>query len=249
MNLPAKFKPSWHAAMKVLLLASLLLTLLPAANADSVTVNSGISGTLLDSGFAGKDFLSPFTAADFAAARTGTTASILVPPNGAYIPALPHGPGAVWIGTNSSAGISVGDTALYAFSFNISGSVSSASLTLFYAVDNLLGESNPGIYINGTALPNSTGLVCSFCESSFDQENKYTDANIASLLVSGTNWLYIDAVNQGGPAGLIFSADIETSSSVVPEPSSLVLLGVGLLTLLALPAINKRRVQMPNLCG
>jgi len=39
---------------------------------------------------------------------------------------------------------------------------------------------------------------------------------------SGTNWLDFDDVNQGGPAGLIFSADIRYVPSTVatPEPSS-----------------------------
>jgi hypothetical protein len=123
-----------------------------------------------------------------------------------YISSLPDGPGAVWIGTNSSAGISSGNTALDAISFNLASTVSSASLNLYYAVDNILDESNPGNYINGVALPSSTGLLCSLCTASFTQENHYTDSNIGSLLVSGTNWLYVDAVNQGGPAGLIFSA-------------------------------------------
>jgi hypothetical protein len=75
---------------------------------------------------------------------------------------------------------------------------------LFYAIDNLLGDSNAGIYLNGIALPNSTGI------GSFGSQNTYTDANIGSDLSQGTNWLYIDGVNLGGPAGLIFSADIST---------------------------------------
>jgi hypothetical protein len=41
----------------------------------------------------------------------------------------------------------------------------------------------------------------------------YTAANIGPLLVSGTNWIYFDAVNLGGPAGLIFSATINYSTS------------------------------------
>ena len=127
-------------------------------------------------------------------------------------------------------------TALYAISFMLPSTVSSASLNLFYAVDNILGDSNAGIYINGTALPGSTGIPCGSgvpCGSAFTEQNTYTDSSIASLLVSGTNWLYLDAVNLGAEGGLIFSATITTgTSSVAPEPSGLVLLGSGLLLIL-----------------
>ena len=177
----------------------------------SVTLNSGSAVTYLDSGFSTSDFSSAFTAANFTSAQLGPAASVLIS-TPVYISSLIDGSGAVWIGTNSNAGTGVGDTALYAISFNVPSAVSTASLNLYYAVDNVLGLSNPGIYINGAALPNSTALLCSLCATSFNQENLYTDANIAPLLVAGTNWLYFDAVNQGGPGGLIFSAKLTLSS-------------------------------------
>ena len=218
-----------------LMLASLLVGLV-SAYGSTITLNSSSAVTFLDSGLVSVDFPSAFTGANFTSAQTGTAAFVLTS-TPFYVHSLPDGPGAVWIGTNSTAGASTGDTALYAISFNLPSAVSSASLNLFYAVDNVLGLSNPGIYINGTALPNSTGLVCSLCGSSFQQENNYTDPSIGSLLVTGTNWLYFDAVNQGGPAGLIFSANINTASpGTVPEPASLSLLltGGGLLAALVL---------------
>jgi YVTN family beta-propeller protein/probable HAF family extracellular repeat protein len=196
-----------------------------AASAQSVVVNSGSSVRFLDGSTSTSDFPAAFTAAQFTAAQTGSAAAVLTSAP-FYIASLPHGPGAVWIGTNSAAGAGIGDTALYAASFTLPSNVSSASLTLYYAVDNILGASNPGIYINGTALPNSTGLLCSLCTTSFTQENTYTDANIGPLLVSGTNWIYFDAVNQGGPAGLIFSAVInytltQTLPNLTVTPTSL----------------------------
>src|ERR1700680_1377251 len=93
MNSRTEFSATWYAVMKVILLATLLLTLLPPANADSVTINSGSSGTFLDSGFQGKDFTTPFSAANFMSPQTGPHASILVPPNSAYVSSLPDGPG------------------------------------------------------------------------------------------------------------------------------------------------------------
>jgi sugar lactone lactonase YvrE len=180
-----------------------------------VVVNSSSSVTFLDSvGNTATDFPAPFTAADFANAQAGPSATVLslIP---SYTPSLPHGPNAVWIGTNVSAGIAAGDTALYAASFTLPSGVSSASLTLYYAVDNGLGHTNPGIYINGTALPNSTvpSSSCVATGCAFLQEQIYTDANIGPLLVSGTNWIYFDAVNLGGPGGLIFSAVITYGAS------------------------------------
>jgi hypothetical protein len=240
MNLRTKFDTSRLVGMAAMVLVSSLLGLLPRASADTVTVNSSSAVTFLNSGFVVGDFPSPFTMANFTAAQTGTAASVLTS-TPFYIGSLPDGPGAVWIGTNPSAGTSSGNTALYAISFNLASTVSSASLNLFYAVDNILGESNPGIYINGVALPSSTGLLCSLCTTSFTQENHYTDANIGSLLVSGTNWLYFDAVNQGGPAGLIFSANITTeATTATPEPPSVLLLGIGVLSLFAFTGRGRR---------
>lgn len=231
MNLRAKFvvvSPSRYSLVLATVLVMLLFGTLPRASAQSVTINSGSGVTYLDSGLTSSDFPSPFTAANFTAAQTGPAASVLTS-TPSYIGSLPHGPGAVWIGTNPAAGASIGDTALYAISFNIPTTVSSASLTLYYDVDNNLGSANkPGIYINGTALPGSTGLPpgCINNVCAFNQENTYTDASIGPLLVSGINWIYFDAVNLGGPAGLIFSATISytpsgTTQAVTVSPSDL----------------------------
>jgi hypothetical protein len=104
---------------------------------------------------------------------------------------------------------------------------------LDYAIDNALGDTNAGIYINEAALPNSTGIPCGngvACFGAFDMVNTYSDASIGSLLVSGTNTIYFDAVNLGGPAGLLFSASITyTPSTPVPERSSLLLLVLALM--------------------
>jgi hypothetical protein len=203
----------WRAT-RVAVLVMLFLGALPRASAQSVTVNSSSSVTFLDSGSSSTDFATPFTPANFVAAQTGTAASV-TSPNPLYITSLPHGPNATWIGTNPTAGTGVGNTALYAASFNVPSGVSGASLTLYYALDNNLGYTNPGIYINGTALPNSTGLPASCINNvcAFNQEQVYTAANIAPLLVSETNWIYLDDVNLGGPAAIIFSATISYTIS------------------------------------
>ena len=105
-----------------------------------------------------------------------------------------------------------------------------------YEVDNALGDLNPGIYLNGTALPNSTGIPCGVgvaCSGAFNGLQTYTDNNVTADLVQGTNWLYIDAVNLGGPGGLIFSANLSTvnATSTVPEPSSAIVVSILLLAM------------------
>lgn len=211
-------------------LAVSLFGLGPKASADVVTLNSSSVVTFLDSGSSTTDFPSPITAAQFTAARTGPAAFVLSS-TPSYFPSSDI-PGAVWIGTNANAGTSVGDTALYAISFDLPSTVSSASLSLRYGVDNALGDTNSGIYIDGTALPGSTGIPCGSgvaCGGAFGAVNTYSDPSIGSLLVKGTNTLYFDAVNLGAPAGLIFSADITyTPTSVVPEPSYWFAVGIGL---------------------
>jgi hypothetical protein len=207
-------------------LAISLLATLPQARADSITLYSSGAVTYLDSGTTNGDFPSPFTAGNFTSAQTGTAASVLVA-TPAYFSSSDI-PGAVWIGTNPVAGFVYGDTALYAVSFDLPSNVSSASLSLAYGVDNDLGYSNPGIYINGTALPSSTGIPCVNCTSAFQSVNTYDDASIGSFLTSGTNWIYFDAVNLGDEASFIFSAGITyTATTVTPEPGSLTLLMLG----------------------
>ncbi|HKE21623.1 MAG TPA: PEP-CTERM sorting domain-containing protein [Bryobacteraceae bacterium] len=210
-----------------LFLAALSATL--PANAATIAIDSSSAVTYLSSGSTTTDFPSTFTTANFAAAMTGTAASVL---NSTpfYFPASDI-PGAVWIGTNVNAGTSTGDTALYAVSF-VLPAVSSASLTIQYGVDNDLGDTRAGIYLNDAALPNSTGNPCGVgvaCGSAFTTVQTYTDSSIGSLLVPGTNTLFFDAVNLGAEGGLIFSANITyTAGASVPEPSSFILLGTAL---------------------
>jgi hypothetical protein len=223
-------------------LAISVVATLPTASANTIVINSGSSVTFLNSGIVDGDFPAPITAAEFSAAQTGPHAAVVSSiPTGYWVPSLTNGPGAVWIGTNSNAGNAsggTGDTALYAASFTLPTNVTSASLTLYYAIDNELGYTNPGLYINGTALPNSTAIACSGnCAGDYDQQNTYTDASITALLTPGTNWIYFDAVNLGLQGGILFSADITYTPT--PEPSSALLMGIGVLAL-AFVARRKR---------
>lgn len=167
------------------------------------------------------EFGSVFTPGDFASAKGGPDAHIIAP-HSAWIPGLSGDSTAKWIAT-SATGASGGSTALYAIDFVLTSAFTTATLDLYYSVDNMLGGSvNPGVFFNGVAISGvSTG-------GSFTSEFLLSRSDIAPLLTVGTNTLYINATDLGGPAGLLFRAEITTSSSgVVPEPASITLVGVG----------------------
>jgi len=105
---------------------------------------------------------------------------------------------------------------------------------LNYEVDDELGELNAGIYLNGNALPLSTGIPGT--TTAFTSLQTYSDSNVAGDLVQGTNWLYLDDVNREAEAGLIFSANISTTNT--PEPSDFCL---GCIGLVAIGAARRRR--------
>src|SRR5262245_6921075 len=160
-------------------------------------------------------FPAPFTPADFVSANTGPGAWI-VEPHPAWISGLAGDSMAQWI-SSIPDGRNTGGTALYAIDFTLAAPAASATLNLQYSVDNVLGSGvNQGVFLNGTAISgNSTG-------GTFTSEFNITRNDIAPLLVAGTNTLYINATDEGGPAGLIFRALIETTP--IPEPSSATIL-------------------------
>ncbi|HEX2477306.1 MAG TPA: PEP-CTERM sorting domain-containing protein [Lacipirellulaceae bacterium] len=210
---------------------ALILFCNSAAQAETVLLRSGngsVGGndTLISmlTGPADTNFSTAFTAADFSAADTGPAAFIIAN-NPAWIATLPSDPLARWISTSANGAVE-GGTALYAIDFTLASAASSATLDLRLAVDNALGGGpNQGVFINGTAISgNST--PAGFSAVSTLQRN-----DIAPLLVAGTNTLYINSTDQGGPGGLIFSATIETVP--IPEPGALIALGIGLAATLA----------------
>jgi uncharacterized protein (TIGR03437 family) len=197
------------------------------AVAETVTVRSG-SGNIgsRDSsvtfllGPANTDFSHPFTSTDFSNAQSGP-AGFIVSRNPLWVSGLSEDASAKWIGTNTSAGLSQGNTALYAVSFTIPSAFSSATLTLHWAADDGLGTINQGLYVNGTTI----------CGNLIDTQNQFAQqhnlaCDVGSLLHVGTNWLYFNAVNALGAAGLLFSATITTTDITAPptvsaSPSSL----------------------------
>jgi hypothetical protein len=222
-----------------LTLGFIVLAATTSLSAASITVHSG-NGSVgsADSavhfllGPASTDFAAAFTAANFTSARTGPFARIIAP-NGAWVPASSI-PGALWIGDNVNAASSSGNTDLYAISFTIPVAFSSASFAISYSVDNQLGGSNAPIYLNGTA------LVPSATPGTFSSVFSYSNPSVGASLTTGTNWLYLDAVNLGGPAGLLFSATITTVDAAgAPEPSTWMGLATGLAALAAFRRLGR----------
>ena len=186
-----------------------ILSCFSAAQAQNsaITLRSGngiVGGTdsaitVLVASDAGSPFPNTFTPADFTNAGSGTAASIVPYSNFT----IAEDPQARWVATNNIGG----GTGLFAINFTLGTVPTVASLTLHYAVDNELGGGpNGALYINGTQVPGIGSPV-----GGFGQEYSLYVSNIASLLKPGVNTLYINAANLGGPAALIFSADITTT--------------------------------------
>jgi len=165
----------------------------------------------------GGPFDHAFTSADFAGAQNGP-AAFMVSPNPLWIPGLPSDPSAQWVGTNPSAGVSYGNTALYAIPFQITSSFSSATLNINYAVDDAIGDTvidsgpNTGVYLNGSAACGGAFAI------GFSQQNSASCGDVSSLLHVGTNWFYIEDGNVEASAGLLFSATI-TTTGAEPTPA------------------------------
>lgn len=207
----------------------LTLVLLPGltVSAATLTIRSG-NGTVGGTDSQIKVLIGPltgdmghtFTAADFAAAENAQPASV-ISPNQLWLSGLKADPAAKWIGPNSLASATGGRTGLYAISFQVPPDSLSASLNFTYAADNTIGEfafggPNTGVYINGTSVCGTSFFV------SFDVEHTVNCGNVTQLLRAGTNWLYIEGWNGGGPSGLIFSATLTTTTAPTIKPGGIV---------------------------
>jgi len=225
-----------------LLTASFLATAL--AGADQIielysgngTVGGADSQVTFAPGPLDAAFGTAFTPASFNAASSGAAATV-INNHPAWITAAAFNANAStaavpaqWISNSPIGGAQFGDdgsSALYAIEFTITDTIiTAASIDFDFAVDNIIGGGpNQGLFINGTALSGSTS------GGGFDTVTNFTRTDIAPLLVTGVNTLYINMTDVGGPAGLIFSTtiNIEGSTTVaVPEPGLIAVFALGL---------------------
>ncbi|MCL2646151.1 MAG: PEP-CTERM sorting domain-containing protein [Phycisphaerales bacterium] len=175
-------------------------------------------------GPAGTGFTS-LTPTDFTDAQI--TPAVIAPPNGFWIFTLPADPDARWIttgigGTDEPSG-------LYAIHFFNPG-FPEANLDLFYMVDDYLGAVSgstvltASVYLNGEPLTATNGDIAGTGDFLQQHELQFVDMP----LLPGENWLYLNVTNTIGLSGVIFSGTL----TLVPEPASLSLLGIGALGLL-----------------
>jgi hypothetical protein len=196
-----------------------ILTLAMAATApslESITLRSGNGpiGTLdpLVTHLPGpaNTYMAPLNAADFAAAQAGAP-GFIIGNHGAWIASLPADPVARYLST-SFGGAGEGGSALYCHPFTVTTSlVASASLTLYFSVDNVLGgNGNEGVYLNGSPVPGTTG-------GNFGGQHVTGPHSVGHLLQPGLNHLYVVANDLGGPGGVMFSAQLEIEPGQVVE--------------------------------
>jgi len=232
---------------KLSLISIILIAFVGIADAETIALRSG-NGEIgnsdnlicfLQKGTGdgqGGSFENPFTADDFSSAKNGPSAFITAPHNPEsiqWISNLQSDTQAKWITSSAGGNQGAAPTALFAIDFNVqTQNITSAKITLAYAVDNLLGDStHEGLYLNGEAIIGSKSPGegdPDNAPSLFNSQQGPITFDVLSLIETGNNTLFLNMVNSsnmnpGNPAGLIFSATVE----VIPEPTTLSLLAIG----------------------
>lgn len=146
-----------------------------------------------------------FTAADFAAARTGPNALVLPSLAGGWPLQLPASPQAQWIDTAAGS-----HSALYAIPFQVTQTFASAVLTLQFVADDSLGDpAQAGVYVNELPVPDTSNV------GSYYYVETLARGEIGPMLQQGSNWLYLYLHNTGGRGGLLFHASIQLDGGML----------------------------------
>lgn len=144
------------------------------------------------------------TATDFAAARAGAQANILLNPPWA-IQGLTTNPNAHFIAPDalSESGASQA-SGLFAIEFTVpTSTILSATMDFHFSSDDWLGWfPNSGVYINEQPVPGTNPFF------GHNAQFLHDDVKVGNLLKPGKNWMYVYLVNTGGPGGVIWDARI-----------------------------------------
>jgi hypothetical protein len=161
----------------------------------------------------------PFTAVDFAAAAAGPAAHVVS--NSAWAPSIAADPQAKWVSstfTPLTGNPGAPRSALFAQPFTVAtcaGDIKRASLVIRYHADDGLGDPvgggpDPmGIYLNGQPVPGTQGDISTWPGTNL---KTISVSNVAPLLVSGSNVLYVYARDRlNAISGAMWSATITIS--------------------------------------
>jgi hypothetical protein len=161
---------------------------------------------------------------------SATTPAYVVTPNNNWTATIA---GAQWDSINPAANQYQGSTALYAINvgtFTAAQIAGGISLTGLVSADDTVG----GIYVNGTQ-------VVGQLTNTYTSAASVSVGNISSLLTTtGPNILYVYDINQnaGSASGVLFSLTLTS----VPEPSSIIMVGLAGLVGVGLKVRRKRSI-------
>ncbi|GAA3760133.1 PEP-CTERM sorting domain-containing protein [Terriglobus aquaticus] len=146
-----------------------------------------------------------------AGSYTGTAAVQVSNPSYAYPTAQP---GSVYVSTNAAGNQAV-DTTYYTNSFTLLGNESYTGSVQFSADDFAT------IFVNGVSVYTPNASTYYYYVTSVDL--------LPSYFTAGLNTITFALTNTGGPGSLDFGGSLTGTAAPTPEPSSLMLLGTGIL--------------------
>ena len=205
-----------------MLIATILLTAvvaIPVQNAQAIpTTITLISGNgaignpdsdiTMILGPANAPFVAAFINVDFTNAIAGSSPAI-IDNHGAWKPTLDNDITAQYISTSPTGAIE-GGTALLAQPFEVDCDigVASANLLFDFHVDNELGDTNnEGLFINGN--PVTSSKLLGVVVGNFNTDQQLGPFDITSDVQQGTNHMFVNYADGGGPSGIQYSATIE----------------------------------------